>query len=307
MSGLYNFRARQYDGDAGIFYAADPASSSFSPYGYVSGNPVSRVDPTGMVDINGTIMAWQQRRDIYNRHVGPDPTTVGPQGDDDQGYLITKHSNGDEEICPVGTLQRDAAYVPASLVLPNGGYVQVGHEAGTDDFGHSVIRITVSYTGRSQREVSVSDYSGRLITTGWHTWSQTYTFPGAISTSPPPGAKAFAGDFDWKKAEESALALSLITDGADGVIRYTPGLEKVAGKALSGHYTGALKGAGIVLGIGSALMSSGEFYDRPNFHNGLMMTVDWGAVVFRDLIAPEYGIAIGVSELIYDKLDPQDR
>jgi RHS repeat-associated protein len=50
MSGLYNFRARQYDGDAGIFYAADPANSSFSPYGYVSGNPVSRVDPTGMVD-----------------------------------------------------------------------------------------------------------------------------------------------------------------------------------------------------------------------------------------------------------------
>jgi RHS repeat-associated protein len=49
MSGLYNFRARQYDGDIGIFYAADPANASTSPYGYVSGNPVSRIDPTGMI------------------------------------------------------------------------------------------------------------------------------------------------------------------------------------------------------------------------------------------------------------------
>jgi RHS repeat-associated protein len=47
--GLYNFRARIYDGTLGIFYASDPGHQGFSPYMYVGGNPVMRTDPTGRV------------------------------------------------------------------------------------------------------------------------------------------------------------------------------------------------------------------------------------------------------------------
>jgi RHS repeat-associated protein len=72
MSGLYNFRARQYDGDIGIFYAADPANASTSPYGYVSGNPVSRIDPTGMVDWT-TSVSNQMTESWWSR-----PHWIGP-------------------------------------------------------------------------------------------------------------------------------------------------------------------------------------------------------------------------------------
>lgn len=45
--GIHNFRARMYDSELGMFYATDPAREGTSPYGYVSNNPVSLVDPTG--------------------------------------------------------------------------------------------------------------------------------------------------------------------------------------------------------------------------------------------------------------------
>jgi len=47
---LHNFRARMYDDSIAMFYAVDPAHSTSSPYGYANQNPVSFVDPTGMVD-----------------------------------------------------------------------------------------------------------------------------------------------------------------------------------------------------------------------------------------------------------------
>jgi RHS repeat-associated protein len=49
---LHNFRARNYDDSIGMFYATDPAGSTTSPYGYARQNPVSFIDPTGMVDGN---------------------------------------------------------------------------------------------------------------------------------------------------------------------------------------------------------------------------------------------------------------
>jgi RHS repeat-associated protein len=48
---LHNFRARMYDDSIAMFYAVDPAHSTFSPFGYALQNPVSFVDPTGRVDI----------------------------------------------------------------------------------------------------------------------------------------------------------------------------------------------------------------------------------------------------------------
>jgi RHS repeat-associated protein len=44
---LYNFRARLYDDELGIFYAGDPSGQNFAPYSYAGNNPVVRVDPNG--------------------------------------------------------------------------------------------------------------------------------------------------------------------------------------------------------------------------------------------------------------------
>ncbi len=46
-TGLYNFRARLYDDELGIFYAVDPAGQNFSPFSYAGNNPVIFVDKDG--------------------------------------------------------------------------------------------------------------------------------------------------------------------------------------------------------------------------------------------------------------------
>ena len=47
QSSLWNFRARGYDSEIGLFHAVDPSGQGWSPMGYVLGNPISFVDPTG--------------------------------------------------------------------------------------------------------------------------------------------------------------------------------------------------------------------------------------------------------------------
>src|SRR3990172_10790462 len=47
-TGLYYFGARYYDSENGLFLTPDPAMQFLSPYLYTGGNPVNRIDPTGM-------------------------------------------------------------------------------------------------------------------------------------------------------------------------------------------------------------------------------------------------------------------
>ena len=49
---LYNYRARFYDSELGKFLAVDPAHQYYSPFTFVGNNPVSFVDPTGMLGGN---------------------------------------------------------------------------------------------------------------------------------------------------------------------------------------------------------------------------------------------------------------
>ena len=46
-TALYNFRARLYDDEIGIFYAVDPAGQNFSPFSYTGNNPVVYIDKDG--------------------------------------------------------------------------------------------------------------------------------------------------------------------------------------------------------------------------------------------------------------------
>jgi len=46
-TGLYNFRARLYDDELGIFYAVDPSGQNFSPFSYAGNNPIILVDKDG--------------------------------------------------------------------------------------------------------------------------------------------------------------------------------------------------------------------------------------------------------------------
>lgn len=46
--GLYDFGARLYDPDAGIFASVDPLEEFFNVYSYTGQNPINFIDPTGM-------------------------------------------------------------------------------------------------------------------------------------------------------------------------------------------------------------------------------------------------------------------
>jgi RHS repeat-associated protein len=56
----YSFlRARWYDAKTGSFLAEDPiVQITGEAYGYVSGNPLTRIDPSGLFDISGAMSRW---------------------------------------------------------------------------------------------------------------------------------------------------------------------------------------------------------------------------------------------------------
>ncbi len=47
-TGLYHFAARYYDPNIGRFTSQDPSGQEKNPYLYAEGDPVNRIDPTGL-------------------------------------------------------------------------------------------------------------------------------------------------------------------------------------------------------------------------------------------------------------------
>ncbi|MFF8556455.1 RHS repeat-associated core domain-containing protein [Streptomyces sp. NPDC015501] len=52
-TGLYHFAARYYDPNLGRFTAPDPSGQEKNPYLYAEGDPVNRIDPTGLLSLGG--------------------------------------------------------------------------------------------------------------------------------------------------------------------------------------------------------------------------------------------------------------
>ncbi|MCX4414940.1 DUF6531 domain-containing protein [[Kitasatospora] papulosa] len=52
-TGLYHFAARYYDPNIGRFTSPDPSGQEENPYLYAEGDPVNRIDPTGLFSLSG--------------------------------------------------------------------------------------------------------------------------------------------------------------------------------------------------------------------------------------------------------------
>ncbi|MET9925768.1 MULTISPECIES: RHS repeat-associated core domain-containing protein [unclassified Streptomyces] len=52
-TGLYHFAARYYDPNIGRFTTPDPSGQEKNPYLYAEGDPVNRIDPTGLISFDG--------------------------------------------------------------------------------------------------------------------------------------------------------------------------------------------------------------------------------------------------------------
>uniref|UniRef100_UPI00210ED908 RHS repeat-associated core domain-containing protein n=1 Tax=Streptomyces sp. ODS05-4 TaxID=2944939 RepID=UPI00210ED908 len=52
-TGLYHFGARYYDANIARFTQPDPSGQETNPYLYAEGDPVNRIDPTGLISLGG--------------------------------------------------------------------------------------------------------------------------------------------------------------------------------------------------------------------------------------------------------------
>ncbi|MFE1735244.1 RHS repeat-associated core domain-containing protein [Streptomyces bacillaris] len=54
-TGLYHFAARYYDPDIGRFTTPDPSGQEKNPYLYAEGDPVNRIDPSGLLSFADSV------------------------------------------------------------------------------------------------------------------------------------------------------------------------------------------------------------------------------------------------------------
>ncbi|MFF2222033.1 RHS repeat-associated core domain-containing protein [Streptomyces globisporus] len=72
-TGLYHFAARYYDPNIGRFTTPDPSGQEQNPYLYAAGDPVNKIDPTGLLGFGSVVDGlfgakdvaeiWQNRND----------------------------------------------------------------------------------------------------------------------------------------------------------------------------------------------------------------------------------------------------
>jgi RHS repeat-associated protein len=55
VTGLYHFAARYYDPNIGRFTSSDPSGQEQNPYLYAEGDPVNRIDPSGLFSLGDAI------------------------------------------------------------------------------------------------------------------------------------------------------------------------------------------------------------------------------------------------------------
>ena len=90
--GLVDMRGRYYDPTQRRFLTTDPviasplSSQGFSPYAYVSNNPLSRIDPTGWADEDLTPFEDEGPWDTSGMDDGPEPPQTVAGGGDNPAY-----------------------------------------------------------------------------------------------------------------------------------------------------------------------------------------------------------------------------
>jgi RHS repeat-associated protein len=78
---LSDYGARMYDPSLGRWHCVDPLGELFynkTPYGYVSNNPISRIDPTGMAD---TDIFGRNKTDENGVYIAPMDRQAASEGD----------------------------------------------------------------------------------------------------------------------------------------------------------------------------------------------------------------------------------
>jgi RHS repeat-associated protein len=176
-TSFWNFRARMFNSEIGLFYAPDPAHQSYSRYGYCLGNPINFVDPTGReTQSDDDIRSYfDQMRNYYEgwfrssmiglgRAMGTPQSAMRNQVEQLQGYYTqytlrttVGHTEGDvcsntQGLIDPGTWVIDAirtiTWFEWSMVLANSQYYDLAEGAilyrmqNMEGFGNKGYEIT---------------------------------------------------------------------------------------------------------------------------------------------------------------------
>jgi RHS repeat-associated protein len=69
-TGLYHYEARYYDPNIGRFTSPDPSGQEKNPYLYAEGDPVNRIDPTGLLSLSDVGDFLESTNDIWGAVTG---------------------------------------------------------------------------------------------------------------------------------------------------------------------------------------------------------------------------------------------
>jgi RHS repeat-associated protein len=143
---LYDFHARMYDPQIARFLSVDPLAdiaASWNPYHFVRGNPINRVDPTGLTDfkINKESGDVERVGDVINdpdRILKTDKDgNVKKKGEGFLGFLVSEKNRGKPKVA-VGGIEQ--GFLSDGMNLKSKDYVfDVGGEGqptkeGFEDF-----------------------------------------------------------------------------------------------------------------------------------------------------------------------------
>ncbi|MGW0117905.1 RHS repeat-associated core domain-containing protein [Streptomyces sp. NPDC003327] len=122
-TGLYHFAARYYDPNIGRFTQPDPSGQEKNPYLYAEGDPVNRIDPTGLNAVSNLLLA----KDLLE--LGTD--AWNGDGKALEGDLVgTVASLGTETACMFGAGLAGAATAGVGGAIVAGGCALVGSYVG---------------------------------------------------------------------------------------------------------------------------------------------------------------------------------
>ena len=124
----YYLRARYYDPSTAQFLTRDPmVATTRSPYGYVSGNPLNNVDPSGECGLWGSDTCWDDAAGWVNDNVvQPAAQTATTAWNDTGGQVVNFLQTGTIGLCVSGSIYGGIGYEGSACIVESHGFQHMG-------------------------------------------------------------------------------------------------------------------------------------------------------------------------------------